>query len=116
MNSEDARLLPLNCPKCGRAMRFVDANSPTRSVVKTKQPAEPTFFVFDCPDHGLHYVGGSTPLTAGPPPRTARGGGMTTTSQAAPEACGTDSRRGQSERFGEWSGTAVITHIVRGGQ
>jgi hypothetical protein len=116
MNSEDARLLPRNCPKCGHAVRFVDANSPTAPVLKTSQPAEPTLFVFDCPDHGLHNFGGSTPLTAEAPPGQHRAAGMTTTSQAAAEACGTDGQRGQSRRFGEWSGAADITHITRGGQ
>jgi hypothetical protein len=48
-------------------MRFVDANSPMRPVLKADPPAEPTFFVFQCPEHGLHHFGPTTPLTAGPP-------------------------------------------------
>ena len=62
--------LPLNCPRCGRRMRFVDANSPMRLTLKTDPPAEPTFFVFDCSEHGLHHFGPTTPLTAGSPPNS----------------------------------------------
>jgi hypothetical protein len=64
----DGRAVRLNCPHCGKSMRFVDANSPLRPALKTDAPAEPTFFVFECPEHGLQHFGPQTPLTAGPPP------------------------------------------------
>ena len=73
MNSEDASKLPLNCPTCGRSLRFVDANSPIRLALKTDRPADSTFFVFECSEHGLHDFGARTRLTAGPSPTRHRG-------------------------------------------
>jgi hypothetical protein len=67
MDAEDGNL-PLNCPHCGRRMHFVNANSPRAPVLKSDPPAPPTFFVFECPQHGLFHYGPKTPLTAGPPP------------------------------------------------
>ena len=63
---------PLNCPHCGRRMRFVDANSPMRPVLETDPPAAPTLFVFQCSTHGLHHLGPLAPLTAGPTPSTVQ--------------------------------------------
>lgn len=59
--------LPLNCPKCGRAMRYVTSSAPKRPVLRTDPPAPPTFHVCECPVHGLFHFGPKKDLTEGPP-------------------------------------------------
>ena len=63
---------PPNCPTCGRALRFVDANSPPAPVLKTDAPAEAMFFAYECAVHGPFYFGPKTDLAAGPSPNRNR--------------------------------------------
>jgi len=68
-NGEDVgREEPGGCPQCGRPLQFEDANSPKRPVLRSDPPADRTYFVWRCPEHGLFHYGTETPLTAGPPP------------------------------------------------
>jgi len=53
----------LNCPKCGRAMPYIDA-----ALVRPEWGAPVVFHVCMCPIHGLHHWTNGSDLIAGPPP------------------------------------------------
>jgi hypothetical protein len=66
-------IISMNCPRCGRPMRFVDA-TPDQGLPfpKTDNPAETTYFTFECDAHGrFHSHGPQPPLTPGLPPTVA---------------------------------------------
>lgn len=50
----------LNCPKCGRVMRYVESKT------------DPQMHVCECPEHGLFHFGPKTDLTEGLPPWKVR--------------------------------------------
>lgn len=60
--------LPLNCPHCGRSMRYVTSDSGFHPVLKTDPPAPPSVHVCECPVHGLFHFGPGQDLTRGAPP------------------------------------------------
>jgi len=60
---------PVNCPKCGVRMHYVERRGFVRWQLKTDPPAATTPQVCECPEHGLFHFGQTTHLTQqGPPP------------------------------------------------
>jgi len=55
--------LPLNCPECGRPMRYLHARTPSGETLPANVPPKnSTIYVYACPQHGAVRLGLSTPL------------------------------------------------------
>jgi hypothetical protein len=54
-------LIPVNCPRCGRPLRFVGAAAVDSPFSQPDIPAVATYFTFECKTHGTFQYGPDTP-------------------------------------------------------
>ncbi len=62
----DLANLPLNCPKCGRPMRYVRARTLEGDTVADQQAAnESTVYIYRCAEHGPFQFSPDIPVRPG---------------------------------------------------
>ena len=64
--ANDLAGLPLNCPKCGRAMRYERARTPEGETIADLQAAnDSTVYVYRCFEHGPFRFSKDIPVRPG---------------------------------------------------
>lgn len=58
--------LPLNCPRCGRPMRYLRARTPTGEAVADSEGATAsTIYIYQCAEHGPFQFSRDIPVRPG---------------------------------------------------
>ncbi len=64
--ASDLANLPLNCPRCGKPMRYLRARTPDGNLVADRDAADySTVYIYSCAEHGPFRFSRDIPVRPG---------------------------------------------------